>query len=213
MQKATSTSADKLLFSQMLAHEVSSFTPVFEQNLSQYMNSRSLQVQIGKQLTESGKTARLYLSHFIQVLNMSILRGEIKADARKQLGLEEYGSSLPDLSGDQQFIEIAQMVITGEERRTGNRIYNPSIANVKVKFEQFMEVYRKHKDILQTIVKHQARFIESREKADKLIVALWNEIEASLAPIDSDDKRAIAADYGVVYFYRPIERHKDFLKM
>lgn len=205
----------ELKFSQRLVLEAKAFLPIFEQAVTQYTDARATQSQISRQVAEAGKQARLYLSHFVQVFNMCILRGEIKPEARKQLGLDDVGATLPDLVTDQQLIDRGTRIIEGEEARMagggGNRIYNPSIAVVKVKVSLFKEVYDKHRDILQTVQKHHSKLDEVRRRADALILEIWNEVEAQCAPVDSDAKRDECASYGIVYFYRPQERHKEFL--
>jgi len=202
--------SEDLKFSQKLALDVKSFTPIFEQEVNRYVDSRNLQSSIGKQVVEAGKNARLYISHFIQVLNMCIARGEIKPDARKQLGLGANETTVPDMSTDPQLLEVGKQVIEGESRRQGNKIYNPSIANVKVKYDRFCEVYAKHKDLQQTIAKNHGKVDEIRSKADQLILDVWNDVEGSIGTVDTDEKRELAMEYGIVYFYRPIERQKDF---
>lgn len=202
-----------LLFSQKSVIEVQAFAPIFEQMLNQYVDSRTLQAELGKKMNEAGKMARLYLSHYIQVFNMSIIRGEIKKEARKQLGLDhDDKGTVPEMITDQQLMELGTKVVEGESKRSGNKIYNPSIANVKVKLDMFAEFYAKHKDILLTVQKHQAKLADVRLKADRLILRLWNEIEASLGVIDTEEKREKAREYGIVYFYRPVERQKEFLQ-
>ncbi len=204
-----------LKVSQRLVMDVKAFAPQFEQGLTQYTNSRTLQAKLGANVSESSRQARLYLSHFIQVFNMCITRGEIKPDMRIMLGLEECGSSLPDLTTDKQVLDWGDKIVAGEEQRMaqsgGNRIYNPSIAVVKVKLSLLRENYNKHRDIVQTIQKHHSKLDSLRGKADALILEVWNEVEAAYAPIDSEEKRRKCAEYGVVYFYRPREKHKDFL--
>lgn len=215
IQQVNANSPAELRFTQRTALEVASFTPLFEQSVKQYLDSKERQAQMSKQVSEAGDVARLYLSHFIQVFNMCIARGEIKPEMRAKLGLEETGAATPDLTSNQQVVEWGHKVIEGEERRMaeggGNRIYNPSIALVKVKFQIFEENYNKHRDILQTIQKFHDKLDEVRAKADEIILKVWNEVEEALAPIDSDDKREVAQQYGVVYFYRPQERQREFL--
>lgn len=204
---------EELLFSQKTALAVGAFTPIFEQGLNQYLGSKNTQTELGRKMAEASKQARLYLSHYIQVFNMCVVRGEIKKDARTLLGLDINSNTVPDISTDQQLIELGKSIVDGESKRSGNRIYNPSIANVKVKLDIFNEAYAKHKDMLATIQKHHIKLSELRERADNIILDIWNEVEESLGTIDTTEKRDKATEYGIVYFYRPIERQKDFLGM
>ncbi len=211
---ADKSQPSELKFSQHLLLDLKAILPQFEQAVTQYANSRVLQSSISAQMSEVGRQARLYLSHFIQVFNMCIARGEIKADMRLFLCLDEIGASVPDLATDKQLLDWGKKIIDGEEQRMaqngGNRIYNPSIAVVKVKISQFEEMYHKHRDILQTIQKHHTKLDSLRARVDQLILDLWNDIEASLSPLD-DERRAECVRYGVAYFYRPQERQKEFM--
>ena len=51
------------------------------------------------------KTARLYISHFIQVLNFCIARGELKPSARTFYGLDENSSKVPSLLTEQDLLQ------------------------------------------------------------------------------------------------------------
>ncbi len=215
IQQVKAVSPADLRFSQRTALEVASFTPLFEQAVQQYLDSKDRQASVSKQVADAGAVARLYLSHFIQVFNMCIARGEIKAEMRDKLGLGDCGAAVPDLASNQQVVDWGHKVVEGEEARMaaggGNRIYNPSIALVKVKLQIFEENYNKQRDILQTIQKYHDKLDDVRKKADDIILKVWNEVEEALAPIDSDEKREICQAYGLVYFYRPQERQRDFL--
>ena len=217
VKMADSVAPANLLFSQKIALEVKAFLPHFEQAILRYGDNRNSQASLGKQVAEAGKHARLYLSHYIQVFNMCIARGEIKPEAREMIGMEADHTTIPDITTDTQLIEWGAKVVEGEEKRQmsgfGNRIYNPSIAVVKVKLQQFSDIYNTHRDMIQTINKYHDKLDEIRAKADELILSIWNEVEASQQPLNSTEKRDICQDYGIVYFYRPNERHKAFLSM
>lgn len=216
VERAREVPHDQLRFSQRLAFDITSFTPLFEQSVEQYVGSKDKQANVSRTVSEAGRVARLYLSHFIQVFNMCVARGEIRPEIRTMLGLDDYGSTVPDLGSDLALIEWGHKVVDGDEQRMatsggGSRIYNPSIALVKVKLQLFEEQYNKHRDILATIQKFHDRLDEVRERADQLILELWNEVEESLAPIDTEAKRELCSEYGIVYFYRPQERQVEFL--
>ena len=203
----------ELAFSQKLFLELQSFLPHYEQAINQYNFSKERQAKYGKLLNDQFKSARLYISHFIQVFNFCIARKEIKPEARKLMGLNENDKSVPEMGTEQQLLNIGQNLINGEEQRmsqgAGTRIYNPSIAVVKVQFEKFKDYYSNHKNLLVTTQKMHEKVVQLRENADKLIVATWNEIEAKFDDLEPQEKRKKASDYGIVYFLRKHEKEQQ----
>lgn len=196
--------------------DIKAFAPQFEQALNLYNDSKDRQKKQSNVASEAAKQARLYLSHFIQVFNMCIARGEIKPEMRNLLKLDASGSNVPDIQTDRQLFELGPKVVEGENLRMrqgngGSRIYNPSMAVVAVKIDTFIDNYTKQQDMLKTVSMLHEKLSALRDRADELILALWNEVEASYAPVDSDEKRDLCSAYGVVYFYRPQERQKDFM--
>jgi hypothetical protein len=105
-----------------------------------------------------------------------------------------------------------ERIIEGEQKRVmrgGSPIYSPSIALVKVHYEEFVDAYR-HQKMLQNITNRASmRVAELREKADVLIQEMWNEVENSLVNLSDDEKRERATEYGIVYVYRASEQKKE----
>ena len=134
------------------------------------------------------KTARLYISHFIQVLNLAVLRDEIKVAHKELYGLPA-SNTVPDLLSEASLVEWGKKIIEGEQLRTtqgGIPIYNPTIARVKV-----------HYDIM-------------RERADELILDIWNQVEAKYQDVTPNDTRLEKCrDYGLIYYYRSSEKIKE----
>lgn len=209
------TPTAELKYSIKLALEAQAFAPIFEQAVVRHTEIRQRQSELSATLGEASKSARLYLSHFIQVFNMCIARGEIKPELREMLSLPVESSSLPDISTDQLLLEWGNKVVAGEENRTarglGNRIYNPSIAVVKVRLEKFTEIYNQHRDLLGAIDKQREKLEELRAKADELILAIWNSLEENCSNLSQEEKINIGQQYGIVYFYRSFEKSKEFL--
>ena len=198
-----------LAFSQKIFLQIKAFLPLYEQAVSQYNFSKDRQAKYGKLLNDQFKVARLYVSHFLQVLNFSIIRGEIKQDARKLFGIALDDKSVPEMGTEQQLIYWGEKVIKGEQQRMltgGNRIYNPSIAMVKIKYEKFLDYYNNHKNLQITTQKMHEKVASLREKADNLIVYLWNEIEAYYDDLPGDIKRKKCSEYGIVYMLRKKEK-------
>ncbi len=201
----------ELAFSQKLLFDLKAFMPQYEQAIQQYQFSRDRQAKFGKSLAEHFKMARMYVSHFLQVVNMAIARGELKPDVRTYYDLPVDTRSIPEINTEQQLIEWGKKVIEGEESRMaqgGSRVFNPTVAMVRMRFEKFRENYDFHKDLLKTSQKMHDKVAEERETADELIVKIWNEVEASFNNLEPEAKRAKASEYGVVYIYRPSEKER-----
>jgi len=208
-KKGTLLNPWDLAYSQKLYLQLKAFLPLFEQAIDQYNFSKDRQAKYGKLLNDQFKEARLYVSHFLQVLNFCIIRGEIKPDVRVTLGLEIDEKSVPEMGTEQQLIYWGKKIINGEHQRMlagGNRIYNPSIAIVKIKYEKFIEYYNTHKNLQVTTKKMHEKVISLRDKADALILYIWNEIEAKFEDQPGDVRRKKCADYGIIYMFRRQEK-------
>jgi hypothetical protein len=202
----------ELAFSQKLLFDVKVFIPQYEQVIQQYQFSRDRQAKFGRSLSEYFRMARMYLSHFLQVVNMSIARGELKPVVRTFYDLSEDSRAIPEINTEQQLIDWGKKVIEGEEKRMGqggSRVFNPTIAMVKMRFEKFLETYDFHKDLLKTSQKMHNKVVNEREIADRLIVNIWNEVEARFNDYEPQEKRKRASEYGVVYIFRPSEKEKQ----
>ncbi|MDO4461507.1 MAG: hypothetical protein Q4C30_03280 [Bacteroidia bacterium] len=213
LEMSSHVGSTEMLITPKMQLDAKMFTPIFEQTIRQYNDARELQSSLSKQVDSAAKMARMYLSHFVQVFNMCVARGEIKREMREMIGLKINDDTLPAMETVSQILSWGKTIIEGEEKRMaqgeGNRIYNPSIAVVKVKVIQLNETHNKHQDLLQTIQKHHVKVEEIRPKADALILEMWNEIEKRLEDYSAAQRRDIASRYGVVYIYRPSEREQE----
>lgn len=152
------------------------------------------------------KKARMYVSHFIQVLSMCIMRGEVARSKRPYYGLPENEDTVPNLFSEASVLEWGQKIIAGEQRRQGEGgvpIYNPTMGRVSVVFELFKEMYdRRH--MLQTrTAESLANISNMRYEVDELIFEVWGEVEKSFASLSGDARIKKCAEYGVIYYYRP----------
>ncbi len=133
----------KLAFSQATLNRLMFFLPNFEKSIIEAKKAYQLQVNENKEYINLLKKARMYISHFIQVFNMAIQRGEISASERAYFGMYENFNRVPDLNSEQDVIEWGKRVIEGEYKRIAERksvITNPTIVVVKVRYEKFLDV-------------------------------------------------------------------------
>ncbi len=205
--------SDNIAFSFALKQKIDMFLPKFEVAIVASQNARERQSENSQKFSEHTKKARLYISHFIQVLNFCIARGELKPAARTFYGLDENDSKVPSLLTEQELMKWGENVLKGEQERVknggGNPIYSPSIALVKVNFEHFRENYISQKQFQTISSRRSSEVAQYRDQADALILDLWNEIEHHFESIpDEDERRVRCEEYGLVYIFRQGERER-----
>ncbi|NDV58688.1 hypothetical protein [Bacteroides sp. 519] len=179
---------------------------------SYYKQCFDNQAQSSKQHQPNVKMARLYVSHFIQVLNMAVQRSEIKVSYKEWYGLPLDNYNVPDLMTESAIAEWGEKIIAGEQKRIshgGTPIYNPAIAKVKVHYDIFMEGYHRQKNLQSITSRSLERLAEMRPVADELILGLWNQIEKKFEDIEPNEVRLDKCrEYGVIYYYRANEKRK-----
>jgi hypothetical protein len=142
---------------------------------------------------------------------MAILRGELPAETRTYYGLAVEEQTVPSFTSDNELITWGKRIIDGEDFRKKKGltpITNPSIAVVRVWYEQFLDSYRFHKTLNKRSSEYASRTAEMRREADELILSIWNEVESSMAGLPEDKRRADAEKYGLVYVFRKNEISK-----
>ena len=198
-----------LAFSHLNLQKLKTFFPLFEQAIIHQRQAYSSQIQKSKTFNELTKKARIYLSHFIQVMNFMIIRGELPETDRKYYGMSAYDKSLPSLISDTDLIEIGEQIVNGDQERQrngGKLITNPTAAVVRVHYEKFTNAYYLQKNLQKINNQAIQKVAELRGKADEIILLIWNEIENKYSELEDNEKREKCAEYGIAYVYRPNER-------
>lgn len=190
-------------------NEAKIFLNNFEKTLSQYKQALDSQVSSNKRYQHVVKNARLYISHFIQVFNLAVVRGEIKKEHKDFYKLSRENNVVPDLSTEGTLLEWGKNLIEGEAERQklgGIPMYNPNIAKVKVHYDIFRE-YKTNQKIFQ---QNTARYLDvvagMRQKGDAIIQEIWNEVEAKYADLPPYQRLKKCQDYGLIYYYRRGEK-------
>jgi hypothetical protein len=200
---------EELAFSIRSLSRLRAFYTNFETTIIHHKLARKQQEKSSAGYLETVRKARIYLSHFIQILNFAIQRGDMKATVRAFYGLSDKKS--PSLLLDSEVLEWGKKIIEGEHQRInhgGNPLYNPSIAVVKVKFDQFLDAYHFQKTLQNNTARWTGKVVELRKEADEIILDIWNEVEEKFSDMPDELKREKASEYGLIYVYRPMERIK-----
>jgi len=212
LEKGKELPPHKLAFSSKNVVRLQKFLPQFEHNIISYKQALASQNKKSKDYNEILKKARLYLTHFIRVMNMAIFRGELPVETRAYYGLATDDSTVPSLNTENELMSWGRRIIEGEEfriRKGGSPITNPTIAVVKVRFENFLESWTHHNNL----AKRTQGFLEKneslRKEADEIILNLWNEVEGTHSSLPEEQRKSDSEKYGLVYFYRKNELERS----
>ena len=137
LKKGQYLEIDTIAYPFALKQKIEFFLPKFEVAITNSKLAKEKQFDNSQKFSEYTKKARLYISHFIQVLNLAVLRDEIKVAHKELYGLPA-SNTVPDLLSEASLVEWGKKIIEGEQLRTtqgGIPIYNPTIARVKVHYD------------------------------------------------------------------------------
>ena len=204
-QKGRELPPFKLAYSQSAFNRVQAFLANYEASVRLYKNTNATVIAKSREYPTHYKKAKLYITHFIKVMNMAISRGELLPNNRIFYGLDEFDSKVPEMNTEADVIKWGEQVIVGETERLRKGmtpIANPTIAVVKVRFEQFRDAYHSKKINQKNNIRILNDVIRLRTQADDIILCVWNEVEKYFADLPDDMMREKAAEYGVSYVYR-----------
>ena len=184
----------------------------FKSAVEQFQYCYTAQAEANRRYQEHLKTARLYISHFIQVLNLAVVRNEVRKEHKLFYGLDPDDFAVPDLTSEKHILMWGERLIEGERERLshgGAPIYNPTIAKVSVHYDIFKDAYREQQNYKLNTTRSQSGLDALREEADRIILDLWNQVEAFYAALPPAARLARCRDYGIVYYYRSGEKRPE----
>lgn len=211
LEKGKEVPPHKMAYSAKTVIRLQKFLPLFENTLQLQKQTIASQFTKNKDYNEIVRKARVYLTHFVRVMNMAIYRGDLPAETRAYYGLATNEATVPSLNTENELISWSRRIIEGEEfriRRGGSPITNPTIAVVKVRFEKFIEAWDSHKSLAKITHDYAERTGDMRKEADEIILQIWNEVEASHMDLSVNIRKQESEEYGLVYIYRKNELEK-----
>ena len=213
LQHAVMRAQEEDYLEQVLPYKVQAeaqrFLVPFEHAVMQSKDVYTSKVKANKQYRHMVQNARMYISHFIQVLNLAVIRGEIKKEQKLLYGLDPHTHIVPDLSTEENLIEWGKKIIEGEQKRMANGgfpIYNPAINKVKVYYDIFCEHQRQHTFHQQNSERVAGDLNNLRAEADAHILNIWNIVEEHYKDLLPYARMLKCQLYGVVYYYRKGEK-------
>jgi len=198
----------KLAYTQGTFQRVQNLLPSYEHALSEYKIAYNNQLEKNKDYQRYARKAKLYISHFIQVIDMAITRGDLPVSTKTYFGIPEDEKRIPSLNTDEEIIEWGKKLIDGEQqRRMEGQAYisNPTVALVKVHYDKFYEVFGYQNSLKKRASRAQDELNDKRAQADQIIQQLWNEVESTYKGLPDNLKREKASEYGIIYVFRKNE--------
>ena len=212
LKKGQYLEIDTIAYPFALKQKIEFFLPKFEVAITNSKLAKEKQFDNSQKFSEYTKKARLYISHFIQVLNLAVLRDEIKVAHKELYGLPA-SNTVPDLLSEASLVEWGKKIIEGEQQRTaqgGIPIYNPTIARVKVHYDIFLDSYERQKNLQALTNRSLEELASMRGRADELILDIWNQVETKYQDVTPNEVRLDKCrDYGLIYYYRSSEKVKE----
>ena len=208
LEKGRSQPPFKLAFSANSFRKMQAVLPQYENAISEQKNSQNLLAERNKEYQKRLKKVRLYVSHFIQVVNMAISRGDMAPETRNYFGLEGDEKKLPSLITDEDVITWGKKLIQGEQQRRNkglSPVTNPTIAVLQVHFDKFMEYHNYQKSLKVRNQLAQDDLHVRRTAADAIIQQVWNEVEHTYGDLPEEMRREKATEYGLIYVFRKNE--------
>ena len=211
IDKAHSTAFHELAIAPVILATAKSTLIQFEKLHATYQQSYDTQVQANKTFKTKIQNVRMFISHFIQVLYMCVMRGEIKEEHLELYGLENTHFVVPDLTTNEQLAEWGEKILEGEQARVakgGAPIYNPSAARLNVMYSQFKDGHYAQKLHQKTTAALHERAIEYRDVVDNVIFDIWEQVEKYNLHLPVEERYDKNREYGLIYYYRKGEIEK-----
>ncbi len=211
LEKGKDMPPHKLAYTSKNIIKLEKILPQFEHGIHLYRETLTSQNKKNREYNEIVRKARIYLTHFIRVMNMAIYRGELPAETRAFFGLATDDSNVPMLSTENELVNWGRRIIEGEEfriKKGGSPITNPTIAVVKVRFGNFLDALNYHTTLTRKTMEFGEKISTLRKEADEIILQIWNEVEKTYHSFPADARKEMCEKYGLKYFYRKNEKEK-----
>jgi hypothetical protein len=147
-------------------------------------------------------TCRMMVSHFVQVFNLGVARGKYFVGHRAMYTLPSDSAAVPTMDADSDVINWAQRIITGDANRItagGLPMANPDITEVTTAFTAANALFMTQNTLTQTLKERQQDVVNLIVEVDKLILRVWDDVEAFYGEDNNAGTRAQAQLWGVVY--------------
>ncbi len=195
--------------------KLNAVAPQFESLVNERSTAEFDQVSATDTVAAQFEKVGMYVSHFFQVFQFGVSRGQYEASERVLLGLSANQTKLPELTSQPDILLWAQRIVSGEADRVAAGaapMANPAaseIATLLAELETEKGAQSGKKDLYDDAQKAVAA---KRPEVDAVILDVWDELEFAYRLEENPAKRRKCREWGVVYRVRPGEPNPEGLE-
>lgn len=203
---------DNLPFSEASLLLFQNFEPFFMQTVIDVQSILNEQGKATADANISRSRLLMVVSHFIQVFNFNVARGEFLSTDRAYYKIDINDNTVPYIGSKSSLLLWARHLILGEERRInegGVPMNNPSISLVEQALNDYTEKYKIQSDYKTSYDIKQEELSAMFHKGLEIIREIWDEIEFTYHRDSYPSLRRKCMEWGIVYLLRPKEKLED----
>lgn len=176
--------------------------PVFKEKMQKRDDALAAQGGATTAKNLAMEESRMYNSHFIQVFNLGVERGDFPKEHRAFYHLDINSNSVPLQNTEAEVTQLGEWLVEGDPRRItagGDPMAMPTIAQVTTKYDVFISANATQSTLKDAFDAAQEVVSGMREEVDALILRIWNEVETAFDNEPIESRRRNAREWGIVY--------------
>lgn len=209
LKKWNSTTGASRLISAATGAALETLQPKWEKEVAERADAFGQQSASTQALKAAADKLRLLVSHFIQVYQMGIARGDFAAAGRAVYELSVNEETVPNLDAEAALLLWADRIVKGDPRRVTQfseaPMAMPAASAVAAALDAYNVKLTAQTEAKDQLEAEQADVIALRAEADQVIRDVWDEVEFALRQLEAPTLRRRAREWGVVYAQRPGE--------
>jgi hypothetical protein len=184
------------------------FQPLYAGLRNAVNHARALQMAQTEVVNPLKRMARLWVGHGYQAVVNATVREQFPVAVLGHYKLPATAKGAPAMASDQSILDAYDDYVEGENVRTGAggaAVSFPALTDIIIHVDAFRAANLVQADLKDAYDAAQEALMQGNVEADRLILKLWNEIEAAFDTGDKPSMRRKAREWGVVYVPSPGE--------
>lgn len=185
-----------------LMDRLTDFLPVYEGLLNAVKLAKARQSAITSEVKPLRHMARIWVRQGYQNIIDAVTRGVLPRAAVTGYGLALDAKGLPPLAAEQQILDAAERLQDAEGRRVaagGIPMAFPSMDEIMQWADAFRDANLEQAARKSALADAQKDVKKANREADRLILRLWNTIEAAYNNGNRPSMRRRAREWGIIY--------------